>query len=204
LDPNTDIGKIVSQKPISRDSTSNIDLYTYVPDAESANANSQGNIQETQPAANVLKTMKQGAVGQEIGLSMHTSHTAMPGPASTPIYHISPPKLQSYHIPSPQSQGFDCSVGMQDGFDKPATSNVGNPIVTSFTPISGATGGAAFQFSIQGQGEANMMGVAPVAIEIDGTNLWWDQNFDEFETDLFGFLHGEYPWSEGSNHFVYG
>jgi hypothetical protein len=204
LDPNTDIGKIVSQKPISRDSTSNIDLYTYVPDAESASTNSQGNIQETQSAANILKTMKQGAVGQEIGLSMHTSHTAMASPVNTPIYHISAQKFQSYHTPSPQSQGFDCDVGMQDGFDKLATSNFGNPTVASFTPISGATGGASFQFPIQRQGEANMVGVAPVPIEIDGANLWWDQNFDEFETDLFGFLHGEYPWSGGSNHFVYG
>jgi hypothetical protein len=198
LDPNTDIGKIVSQNPISRDSTGNIDLYTYVPDAELASNSSQSNIKETQSAANILKTMGRSAVGQEIGLPIHTSHTAIPGPPSTPIYRISAPKPQSYHAPSPQS------VGMQVGFDKLATSNSGNPSVSSFTPIIGATEGARFQLPIQGQGEANMMDVAPVAIEIDGANLWWDQNFDEFETDLFGFLHGEYPWSEGSNYFVYG
>jgi len=86
---------------------------------------------------------------------------------------------------------------MQDGCDKLATSNSENPSTASFTPITEATEGAGFQFPTQGQGE-------PVATEIDGTNLWWDQNFDEFETDLFGFLHGEYPWSEGGNYFVCG
>jgi hypothetical protein len=216
LDPNTDIRKIVSENPISRDSTSNIDLYTYFPDAESASTNSPGNIQETQSAANILKTMKQSAVRQEIGLPIHTSHTTMAGPPSTPIYHISArppstpiyhisaPNPQSYHAPSPQSQVFDRCVGIQDSFDKLATSNSGNSSVASFTPTNGATEAAGFQFQIQGQGEANMMDVAPVARGIDGTDLWWDQNFDEFETDLFGFLHGEYPWNEGSNYFVYG
>lgn len=148
--------------------------------------------------------MKQNAVEQEIGLPMPASYTTMPGPPSTPIYQISAPKPQSYHVPSPEPQGFDCGVSTQDGFDKLATSNSGNPSVASFTPISGATEGAGFQFPIQGQGEANMIDVAPVAIEVGGANLWWDQNFDEFETDLFGFLHGEYPWSEGSNCFIYG
>jgi hypothetical protein len=93
---------------------------------------------------------------------------------------------------------------MQDGFDKLATANPGNPLTASFTPISEATERAGFQFPIQEQGETNMVDVATVAIETDGTNLWWDQNFHEFETDLFGFLQGEYRWSEGYNYFVYG
>jgi hypothetical protein len=93
---------------------------------------------------------------------------------------------------------------MQDGCDKLATSNSENLSTASFTPITEATEGAGFQFPTQGQGEANMMDVAPVATEISGTNLWWDQNFDQFETDLFGFLHGEYPWGEGGNYFVCG
>jgi hypothetical protein len=202
VDPNTDIGKIVSQKPISRDSTSNVDLYTYVPDAESPNT--RGNIQETQSAASILKTMKESAVWQEIGLSRHTSLPLVSGPSSTPIYHISAPKTQSYHATSTQHQGFDNGVGIQDGSDKVAGSNSVNPPVASFTPIRGATEGAEFRFPIQEQGEANMMDVTPVSIGIDGANLWWDQNFNEYESDPFGFLHGEYSWNDGGNYFVYG
>jgi hypothetical protein len=93
---------------------------------------------------------------------------------------------------------------MQDGCDKLATSNCENPSTASCTPITEGTEGAGFQFPTQGRGEANMMDVATVTTEIDGTNPWWGQNLDEFETDLFGFLHGEYSWSEGGNYFVYG
>jgi hypothetical protein len=213
LDPNTDIGQIVSQKPISRDSTSNIDLYTYVPSVESspASTNSHGNIQETQSAADILRAMKQIPGGQEIGLPMHVGHTSMPGPSSASAYHTSAPKPQLYHAPPLQSQVFDCSVGMQGSFDKVtrSTTNSGNPSTAtsaSFTTISAATEGAGFQFPIQGQGEANMMDMDPaqVAVETNGANLWWEQRIDEFETDLFGFLRGEDPWSEGGNHFVSG
>jgi hypothetical protein len=80
---------------------------------------------------------------------------------------------------------------MQDGCDKLATSNSENLSTASFTPTTEATEGARFQFPTQGQGEANMMDVAPVATEIA-------------ETNLFGFLHGEYPWSGGGNYFVCG
>jgi hypothetical protein len=126
---NANIGQIASQKPTSRGSTSNIDLYTYVPNAESGNTNSHGNIQETQPAENILETMKQSAVRKETGLQMHASYTPMPGPSSAPIYHVSAPELQPYHAPPPPSRVFDCAVDMQDGFDKLATANPGNPLL---------------------------------------------------------------------------
>lgn len=148
--------------------------------------------------------MKQSVVRQEIGLQIHGGHTSMPSPSSAPIYHISASKPHQYHAPSPQSQVFDCVVDMQDGFDKLVTSNSGNPSAASFTPVSEATEGTRFQFPIQEQGEGNMMYEAPLAIEADEGNLWWDQSFQEFETDPFGFLQGENPWSEGCNYFVYG
>lgn len=148
--------------------------------------------------------MKQSAVGQEIGMPIHAGPAPMPGPSNASIYRISAPKPQPYHAPSPQSQVFDCGVDMQVGFEKLATSNSRNPSTATFTSISEATEGAGFQFQMQGPGEANIMDVAPVVAGIDAANLWWDQNFDEFETDLFGFLRGEYPWSEGGNYFVCG
>jgi len=212
LDPNTDIGQIVSQKPISRDSASNIDLYTYVASVESSSTSPQGNIQETQSAADILRTMKQIAGRQETGLSVHARHTPLPGPSSTSNYHISAPNPQPYHTLAPplQPQVFGGGVGIQEVFDKPTTHlNSRNPSTAtsaSFTPISAATEGAGFQFPIQGQGEANMMNMnlAQVAMETDGANGWWEQRIDEFETDLFGFLRGEHQWSEGGNYVVCG
>jgi hypothetical protein len=147
--------------------------------------------------------MKQSAVGSEIGFPIAGS-APMSGSSNTSIYHIPAPKPQPYYAPSTQSHVFDCGVGMQGGFDKLATSNSGNPSTASFTSINEAAESAGFQFQIRGPGEATMMDVLPEAAELDVANLWWDQNFDEYETDFFGFWRGEYPWSEGGNYFVCG
>jgi hypothetical protein len=54
--------------------------------------------------------------------------------------------------------------------------------------------GVGYQMPIHGQQQPYVMGGMPLAMEIDGMNLWWDHTFEGIETDRFGVLLGGYPW----------
>jgi hypothetical protein len=189
LDPNTDIEQIISQKAVSHGSPGSIDLYTFVANVEtqvhspafgSANTNSQDNTQQAQSAATTLGTMKRNTVVHEIALPMDAPHDPGPGPFTVPLCTNQPsePQLQLYHAPPLQSQLFDSRIDAQQGLDVPVTTVIGTLPSASFAPATTSAVDIRYQMPILGQEQANTMDSAPVAMEIDSTNLWWDQGFE--------------------------
>lgn len=200
-----DFGQILSQGPASRDSVGNIDLYTYVANIESPSTDEKANGRQTQPLAEKSKTTTKIAVGSEINSTIQTDY---PPPRSTgvePIYYPSGPGTKFHGTPT-QHYVVDYSANMCSGLDKSPSSNTVNQPCTDFTQISDMPARIEHQLRTQVQGQERLApkNIESVGSERNMTDVWWDKSFNEFETDLFGLLYGEYSWPDGGNFFLCG
>jgi hypothetical protein len=193
-----------------------MDIYTYVPEQETASAdsehcnsartNSSDNKLRTKPAT-ILQQTTRNFAAKEVVVPMHARHSVVP--ASTLVLHAPtynypyqhPTSQPHFSDTSPQSQGFDSYVGSHRGLDIPAVSDCGTSSLDSFAPMVASTL-EGYQTTREEQGETYAMDGMATTIEVDGMNLWWDQSSENCEIEPSSLLGGVYSWNRRGGYFV--
>ena len=207
----TDFEKIVSHKGTPEEGgTASADLYTYVADQETKGASprhSDAHSQQSQarrtsahntpsPGTNPMvapgkEAQKESAAIPVIGRRDSGMQQTYSDPSSTPYQQI--PNPHNPHSPGPHGfdHGFRSNDSMRQDVGRMAA---GIPI--NFIPLSTVSEEfpmhdtrmdqmvgpmPGFEQGVSGYADP---GVMAMEMDIDGINLWWDQPYGTFETDV--------------------